>query len=70
MEKWTDQRSWDAILANMRAVVATPAILKDALSHGFVRLNRIALCVFDKVNRNSPLLFKFFTGRGTDGRVA
>lgn len=69
VEKWTDQRLWDAVLANMKVVVATPAVLRDALMHGFVNISRISLCIFDegsllrafdrlalaKVDRSPPL---------------
>ena len=48
VEKWTDQRLWDAVLTNVKVVVATPAVLKDALSHAFVTISRVALCVFDE----------------------
>ena len=48
VEKWTDQRLWDAVLTNVKVVVATPAVLKDALSHGFVTISRLALCIFDE----------------------
>ncbi len=48
VDHWSDQRLWDAILKNVRVVVSTPMILLDALTHGFVRLDRIALLVFDE----------------------
>lgn len=57
VDKWTDQRLWDAVLTNIRVVVATPAILLDALSHGFVHISRLALIVFDEgeLDRESSL---------------
>lgn len=48
VDKWTDQNLWDAVLSNVRVVVGTPAVLADALHHGFVRMSRLALLVFDE----------------------
>ncbi|KAK4998162.1 Dicer-like protein 2 [Elasticomyces elasticus] len=50
VDRWTEQKLWDAILLNIRVVVSTPAVLNDALTHGFVKLGRIALCVFDEAH--------------------
>jgi ERCC4-related helicase len=58
VEKWTDQRLWNSVLSGVRVVVGTPAALKDALTHGFVRMQRFALLIFDEAHRcikNSPL---------------
>ncbi|KXT08533.1 hypothetical protein AC579_5406 [Pseudocercospora musae] len=49
-EKWSDRRLWSASLANIRVVVATPAILLDALTHAFMHMARLALCVFDEAH--------------------
>jgi len=51
VDKWSDQRLWDAVLTNVRVVVGTPAVLEQALSHGFVQLSRLALLVFDEAHR-------------------
>ncbi|KAK5136865.1 hypothetical protein LTR08_001787 [Meristemomyces frigidus] len=51
VDKWTDQRLWDAVLTNVRVVVGTPQVLADALTHGFVRMSRLALLVFDEAHR-------------------
>ncbi|RMY74848.1 hypothetical protein D0863_02962 [Hortaea werneckii] len=51
VDKWTDQRLWDAVLTNVRVVVGTPAVLMDALTHGFVRIRRLALLVVDEAHR-------------------
>ncbi|KAI7240033.1 P-loop containing nucleoside triphosphate hydrolase protein [Hortaea werneckii] len=51
VDKWTDQRLWDAVLTNVRVVVGTPAVLMDALTHGFVRIRRLALLVIDEAHR-------------------
>ena len=48
VDKWTDQKLWDAVLTNVRVVVGTPQVLADALTHGFVRMSRLALLVFDE----------------------
>ncbi|KAF2211562.1 hypothetical protein CERZMDRAFT_43176 [Cercospora zeae-maydis SCOH1-5] len=58
VDKWTDQQLWDAVFTNVRVIVATPAVLKDALVHGFVNISRLALCVFDEAHRctkNHPM---------------
>lgn len=58
VDKWTDQKLWDAVLANVQVVVATPAVLLDALSHGFIKFARLALLVFDEAHRatkNHPM---------------
>ncbi|KAI7164994.1 P-loop containing nucleoside triphosphate hydrolase protein, partial [Hortaea werneckii] len=51
VDKWTDQRLWDAVLTNVRVIVGTPAVLMDALTHGFVRIRRLALLVIDEAHR-------------------
>ena len=48
VDKWTTQPVWDAVLHNVRIVICTPAILQDALTHGFVKMSEIALLVFDE----------------------
>lgn len=48
VETWSDQSTWDAILANIRIVVSTHQVLYDALAHGFVHLERIALLIYDE----------------------
>ncbi|KAK4507050.1 hypothetical protein PRZ48_000784 [Zasmidium cellare] len=48
VDKWTDQKLWDATLANVNVVVGTPAVLLDALTHGFVKIDQLGLCVFDE----------------------
>ncbi|KAK6434106.1 Dicer-like protein 2 [Oleoguttula sp. CCFEE 5521] len=51
VEKWTTTAIWDAFLTGVHVVVSTPAILADALTHGFVTMRRLALCVFDECHR-------------------
>jgi ERCC4-related helicase len=48
VEHWTDQSTWDAVLSNVRVVLSTHAVLLDALTHGFVKLPRVALLIFDE----------------------
>ncbi|KAK0952026.1 Dicer-like protein 2 [Friedmanniomyces endolithicus] len=58
VDNWSRQHIWDAVLANVRVVVGTPAVLKDALTHGFVRISRLALLVFDEAHhciKNHPM---------------
>ncbi|KAI7469244.1 P-loop containing nucleoside triphosphate hydrolase protein [Hortaea werneckii] len=58
VDKWTDKKLWDAVLTNVRVVVGTPAVLMDALTHGFVRIHRLALLVIDEAHRcvrSSPM---------------
>lgn len=58
VDKWTDQTLWDAFLAGVHVVVGTPAVLGDALTHGFVTMSRLSLCVFDESHRcvkNDPM---------------
>lgn len=48
VERWTDQVIWDAVLKDIRIVISTYGVLHDALSHGFVTMSRLALCVIDE----------------------
>ncbi|KAI0601897.1 RNase3 domain-containing protein [Biscogniauxia sp. FL1348] len=49
-ETWSEQRIWDDYLRNVRVVVATYQVLLDAVNHGFVRLHRLSLIVFDEAH--------------------
>lgn len=51
VEKWTEQRVWDAFLTGVHVVVGTPAVLADALTHGFIRIHILSLCIFDEAHR-------------------
>ncbi|EMC95345.1 hypothetical protein BAUCODRAFT_46072, partial [Baudoinia panamericana UAMH 10762] len=58
VDAWSEQRLWDAVLSDVRVVIGTPAVLKDALSHAFVRMSRLALLVFDEAHhciKNHPM---------------
>ncbi len=48
VDHWSDQTTWDAVLDNVRIVLSTHQVLLDALSHGFLRMNRISLIIFDE----------------------
>lgn len=48
VDRWTHQALWDAVLSNVHVVVSTYQILLDALTHGFVRMESLALMVFDE----------------------
>jgi ERCC4-related helicase len=56
VEHWSDQETWDIVLQNFKIVVSTHAVLADALSHGFVTMERLALLIFDEgMTPNYPL---------------
>jgi ERCC4-related helicase len=48
VDRWSEQRIWDAVLDRIQIVVSTHAVLADALTHGFVTLTRLSLLVFDE----------------------
>ncbi|KAL6232282.1 ATP-dependent helicase dcl2 [Aspergillus navahoensis] len=50
VELWTEQAIWDAILEDIQVVVSTPAVLLDAMTHGFLRLSRLGLIIFDEAH--------------------
>ncbi|KAJ4356123.1 Dicer-like protein 2 [Didymosphaeria variabile] len=50
VDHWTDQTTWDAVLANVRIVLSTHMILLDALTHGFVKMSKLALLIFDEAH--------------------
>lgn len=54
VDRWSEQRIWDAALCDMNVVVSTHAVLADALAHGFVRMERLALIVFDEGKYPGP----------------
>lgn len=45
---WSEQEIWDKALREIQVVVSTPAVLADALGHGFVNISRLGLIVFDE----------------------
>ncbi len=48
LDRWSEKRIWDAVISDVRVLVSTPAVLCDALSHGFVKMRRLALLIFDE----------------------
>ncbi|KAL4877813.1 hypothetical protein BJY04DRAFT_221780 [Aspergillus karnatakaensis] len=57
VELWTEQAVWDEVLNEIQVVVSTPAVLLDAMTHGFVRISRLGLIIFDEAHhtvRNHP----------------
>jgi ERCC4-related helicase len=48
VDHWTDQSTWDAVLENVRIVLSTHQVLLDALTHGFVKMGKLALIIFDE----------------------
>lgn len=48
VDRWSEQRIWDAALEDVQVVVSTHAVLADALSHGFVTMSKLALLIFDE----------------------
>ncbi|KAI1097702.1 hypothetical protein F4804DRAFT_326752 [Jackrogersella minutella] len=50
IDTWSDDRTWDDYLKNVRVVVSTYQILLDASNHAFVRFERLSLIVFDEAH--------------------
>ncbi|EXJ91780.1 hypothetical protein A1O3_00330 [Capronia epimyces CBS 606.96] len=50
VDRWSEKRLWDSVLSGVQIVVSTHAVLLDALGHGFVRIARLALLVFDEAH--------------------
>lgn len=48
LDLWTEQAIWDAVLQDVQIVVSTYQVLADALTHGFVRIERLGLLIFDE----------------------
>ncbi|KAF7874021.1 hypothetical protein EAF04_002693 [Stromatinia cepivora] len=50
VDRWTEQRQWDAILKDVKIVVSPYQVLLDALTHGFVRMERLSFIIFDEAH--------------------
>ncbi|OAP62767.1 hypothetical protein AYL99_01994 [Fonsecaea erecta] len=50
VDRWSEQRIWDAALDGVRVMVSTHKILEDALAHSFVKIEDLALLVFDEAH--------------------
>jgi ERCC4-related helicase len=48
VDNWTDQSAWDAVLDGIRIVLSTHQVLLDALTHAFVKMDRLSLLIFDE----------------------
>lgn len=48
VDRWTEQSLWNAVLHGCKVVVSTYQILLDALTHAFVKMESLALIVFDE----------------------
>lgn len=42
------QEIWNALLEKTRVVITTPQILLDALDHAYIKMEHLALIVFDE----------------------
>lgn len=67
VECWSSQEIWDAALRGLKVVFATHAVLADALTHGFVKLQDLALLVFDEGEKSKVLIL---ISNKTDASVA
>ncbi|KHJ32954.1 putative rnase3 domain-containing protein [Erysiphe necator] len=50
VDRWTEQTVWDSVLKNVEIVVSPYQILLDALTHGFVKFDSLALLVLDEAH--------------------
>ncbi|KKY21399.1 putative dicer-like protein 2 [Phaeomoniella chlamydospora] len=50
VDHWSNATVWFKALENFHVVVSTPAVLYDAMTHGFVAIQKIALLVFDEAH--------------------
>ncbi|KAH6618772.1 dicer-like protein 2 [Boeremia exigua] len=50
VDHWTEQSVWDSVLQNVRIVLSTHQVLYDALAHAFVRMDELALLIFDEAH--------------------
>lgn len=48
IDRWTEQTVWNSVLKNIDIVVSPYQILLDALTHGFVKFDSLALLVIDE----------------------
>ena len=50
IDRWSEQSLWDDALRNINIVVCTFQVLLDALIHGFMQMDKIALLIFDEAH--------------------
>lgn len=55
MDSWSSEAIWAEFLLNVKIVVSTYEILNQALTHAFVKLESLALIVFDEGTLSSVL---------------
>lgn len=48
VDHWTEQSLWKSVLHNVRIVLSTHQVLYDALAHAFVKMDELALLIFDE----------------------
>lgn len=51
IKTWSTEAIWNGFLMNVKIVVATYQVLLEALTHAFVRMESVALIVFDEGER-------------------
>ncbi|KAF1851800.1 P-loop containing nucleoside triphosphate hydrolase protein [Cucurbitaria berberidis CBS 394.84] len=73
IDHWTEQSIWDAVLHGVRIVLSTHQVLLDALTHGFVKMGKLALLIFDEAHHctlKHParlIMSEFYTNRVEGG---
>ncbi|KAL7624013.1 Dicer-like protein 2 [Parahypoxylon ruwenzoriense] len=50
VDTWSNVRTWDDYLKNVRIVISTYQVLLDAICHAFVSIDRLSLIVFDEAH--------------------
>jgi hypothetical protein len=80
VERWSDQRIWDAALLNIEVVISTHAVLADALTHSFVKIEELKLIIYDEgkvlaaalnhhiADGNSPLVYRQASRKSDNAR--
>lgn len=56
VDHWTEQAVWDSVLHNVRIVLSTHQVLYDALAHAFVKMDELALLIFDEGKHDLTVL--------------
>jgi ERCC4-related helicase len=51
VDTWKNKALWKAFLTGVHVVVGTPAVLAEALTHAFVSIPDLSLCIFDEAHR-------------------
>ncbi|KAI0407085.1 RNase3 domain-containing protein [Xylaria palmicola] len=72
VDSWSDNRIWDEYLKNVRVVVSSYQVLLDAITHAFVKLDRLCLIIFDEAHncvKNHPgsRIMKRYRAHKNDG---